>query len=71
MNAIVADTPETVNAFNLLRIKGMLKLESFGMQASRGKSALSMVKAMGIKGRTAKEALPLYEAHLKQLGVLV
>lgn len=65
----VIDTPEGIEAYRLLAIKAKLKLESLGIKF-RGPSALSIVKGMGIKARTAKAALPLYEAHLRQLGIL-
>ena len=60
-------TPEHINAFALLSLKGRLKLESLGMKCN-GKSALS--QALGIKARTAKEALPLYIAMLEEKGIL-
>ena len=68
MNIIT--TPESIAAYRLLALKGMLKLESLGM-TSRGPSALSIVrKEHGIKARTAKEALPLYIDLLKEKGIL-
>ena len=70
MNEITCNTPESIEAFRLLAIKGALKLESLGMRMSRGRSALSVVKAMGIKARTAKEALPLFEDYLRKRGIL-
>jgi len=67
---IVADTPEAINGFRMLALKGALKLESLGMKR-RGPSALSIVRQhYGIKARTAKEALPLYIALLQSKGVL-
>ena len=64
------NTPDGIHAYRMLAIKGALKLESLGMRRSHGPSALSMVKALGIKARTAKAALPLFEAHLKAEGIL-
>lgn len=66
----ILDTPEAIEAYRLLALKGALKLESVGLRRGRGQSALSIVRAMGIKARTAKDALPLYEAHLRGLGIL-
>ena len=65
-----ADTPDSIRAFQLLALKGALKLESLGMHRSHGPSALAMVKMLGIKARTAKKALPLFEAYLKAEGIL-
>jgi len=65
-----ADTPDSIRAFQLLALKGALKLESLGMGRSHGPSALAMVKMLGIKARTAKAALPLFEAKLRQEGIL-
>lgn len=67
---IVLDTPAQINAFRLLSIRGALKLEAAGMKR-RGQSALSIVKReFGIKARTAKAALPLFEGMLIAQGVL-
>ena len=70
MGTIVLDTPAQINAFRLLALRGALKMESVGMKR-RGPSALTLVKKeTGIKARTAKDALPLFEAHLRGLGIL-
>lgn len=70
METIVLDTPAQINAFRLLALRGALKLESVGLKR-RGPSALTLVKKeTGIKARTAKDALPLFEAHLRGLGIL-
>jgi len=63
-------SPEQIEAYRLLALKGALKLESIGLKR-RGPSALSIVRSMGIKARTAKAALPIFEQHLRQIGVLV
>lgn len=69
-NTIVCDTPETVNAFRLLALKGALKLELVGLRR-RGPSALSIIKAeFGFKG-TKRSVYDQFCAHLKNLGVLV
>ena len=67
---MIADTPDSIRAFQLLALKGALKLESLGMHRSHGPSALATVKMLGIKARTAKAALPLFEAYLKAEGIL-
>lgn len=67
---MIADTPHLIRGYQLLALKGALKLESLGMHRSHGPSALAMVKMLGIKARTAKKALPLFEAYLRQEGIL-
>jgi hypothetical protein len=67
---MIADTPEKINAFRLLSLKGALKLETVGMKR-RGKSALSIVKEeFGFKGNTQK-VYDQYVSHLKEIGILV
>ena len=66
---IIADNPRLVLGYQMLALKGALKLEAMGMKRA-GQSALSQVKAMGIKARTAKQALPLFEAMLRKEGFL-
>jgi hypothetical protein len=69
-DAIVADTPEKIQAFGLLALKGALKMESIGMKR-RGESAFSQAKRItGLKARTAVELLPLYVQWLKEQGIL-
>lgn len=70
-NIIVCDTPDKINAFRLLALKGALGLEVKGLRRSRGPSALSMVKReFGFKG-SAASVLEQFKAHLKEIGVLV
>lgn len=70
---IVLDTPAQINGFRLLTIRQGLKAEMMGMRlTAKGPSCLSIVKReFGIKARTAADALPLFEAHLREIGVLV
>ncbi len=66
----VADGPVEVAAFRALALRGMLKLEAVGMRR-RGPSALSIVRReFGVKARTAAAALPLFEALLRERGIL-
>ena len=68
---MTASTPEEIEAYRLLALRGALKLESVGLKASKGKSAFSIVKKMtGLPGRSAKELLPLYEDLLREYGIL-
>lgn len=56
--------PDQIARFRLLTLRQMLKLESLGMK-SRGKSALSILRAEGlVKSRTAKKALEEINAIL-------
>ena len=67
---MILDTPEDIQAFRLLQLKGALKLETKGMKMWRGKSAYAMVKEMtGLKGNKQK----VYDAYvelLKENGIL-
>lgn len=67
--AIVA-TGEGIKVFQLLALRGALKMESIGMKR-RGKSALSIVKAhTGLKARTAEDMVPKYEDWLRAQGLI-
>ena len=70
---MIADTPYLIRGYQLLVLKGALKLQSLGLpRRSHRQSALSIVNGLGIgiKARTAKAALPLFEAYLKSEGIL-
>lgn len=67
---MTATTPAEITAFSMLALKGALKLEVLGMKR-RGPSAATIVKRQfGFKGSNAK-VLAQYEAHLREIGVLV
>jgi len=70
---IVLDTPAQINGFRLLTIRQGLKAEVHGYRlTSKGPSCLSIVrKEFGIKARNAEAALPLFEAYLREIGILV
>jgi hypothetical protein len=59
------DSPEGIKAYALLALRARLQLEAKGLKMSRGPSALSIVRGMGIRARTAKAALPLFENYLR------
>lgn len=64
-------TGEHINTYRLLVLRRGLMAEKLGMRLSRGASCLSIVKReFGIKARTAADALPLFEDHLRSIGVL-
>ena len=70
---IILTTPTQIDAFRMLTIRQGLKAEMVGMRLTRkAPSCLSIVKReFGIKAKTAAEALPLFEARLREMGVLV
>lgn len=70
MDAIALTTPDAINAYRMLALRGALKLEARGMKR-RGPSALAIVKLeTGLKARTAAAMLPLYETWLRERGFL-
>lgn len=73
--SVIADTPEKIEAFRLLALKGALKLETKGLQMSRGRKASVMVrdylKSKGQKTPSNKiELLGLFEQYLHANGIL-
>jgi anion-transporting ArsA/GET3 family ATPase len=65
----VFDTPEAINTFRLLALRGALKLEMAGM-TKRGQSAYSIIKQeFGFKGSREKvlQQLNEYVDELKEL----
>lgn len=72
MSAIVLNTPAQIDAYRMLTIRMGLKAESRGFRLTRkAPSCLSIVKKeFGIKARTAADALPLFEALLRERGLL-
>lgn len=68
-NMIVADTPEKIDVFRLLALKGALTLEVIGLKGRF--NAYKIVKEeFGFKGNKEK-VLGLFVQHLKDIGVLV
>jgi hypothetical protein len=75
-NTVIADTPEKIQAFRLLALKGALKLETKGLQMSRGVRASVMARDVLAKaGKPAPankvKLLAAFESHLREIGVLV
>jgi hypothetical protein len=71
-NCLVLDTPEQINGYRMLTIRAGLRAESFGMKLTRGSSCLKLAKeASGLKARTAKQMLPLFEAWLESAGFVL
>jgi len=66
-NTIVCDTPEKIAFFNLCALRGALRLESAGLK-SRGKSAVSIAKKAGFKGKTAGDFYLAVKRKIKELN---
>ena len=67
---IVCDTPDKINAFRLLALKGALYLETKGM-SRRGRSAYSIVKQeFDLKG-TKLSVLAQFTEILQDKGILL
>lgn len=63
---IVLDTPEAIDRFRLVALKGALKMETLGMKR-RGQSAYSIVKQeFGFKGNKAS-VLKQLEQKIKEI----
>lgn len=71
---IICDTPESINAYQLLAMKSALKLESIGLRHSRGsvaKLVKAVLKAKGKKAPANKVALLIeFENYLREIKVL-
>jgi anion-transporting ArsA/GET3 family ATPase len=66
----VFDTPDAINTFRLLALRGALKLEILGM-TKRGQSAYSIIKQeFGFKGSKEKVLQQLND-HVNELKKLV
>jgi hypothetical protein len=68
--SIIIDTPDGIEAYRLLVLRGALKLEIAGMRRSRGSSAATVIKReFNLKGSN-KSVLEQYEGILREKGVL-
>ena len=66
----IVDTPEKIEAFRLLALRGALKLELIGLK-KRGRSAYSIIKSeFGFKGNKRK-VFNLYTRWLIDNGIYV
>ena len=67
--AIVANTPDKIEMFRLLALRGALKLELVGM-CRRGPSAYSIIKSQyGFKG-SKQRVLDQFEGYIRDRGGL-
>lgn len=63
------DTPEGIEAFRLLQMRGRLQLEVKGLRF-RINTAQAIRREFGLKTRSKKKLLEEYEAILREKGVL-
>ena len=67
--AIVANTPDKIEMFRLLALRGALKLELKGMHR-RGRSIYSVIKSeFGFKG-SKQRVLDQFEGYIRDRGGL-
>jgi len=66
---IIIDTPDGIEAFRLLAIRGRLKLELSGLRFKGGSTFAYVKREFGFKGNNTS-VFEQYEQHLKDLGVL-
>jgi len=65
-NLIVADTPNKIEMYRLLSLKGALRLEIVGLKR-RGRSAYALIKdEFGFKGNREK-VLEQFKGHIKRM----
>jgi hypothetical protein len=69
-NTMIADTPELINGFRLLSLKGALKLEALGMKHSRGSVAPFVRSTIGSKTKDKTVLLAEFETYLRNAGIL-
>lgn len=62
------DTPEQIAFFQLCALRGALRLEAAGIKR-RGKSAVSIAKKMGFKGRTAGDFYQAVNAKIREINL--
>jgi hypothetical protein len=67
---MVLDTPEQIEAFKLLQLKGALKLELTGMKMWRGQSAYAIVKNLGGYKGNKQKVYEQFVSDLKASGIL-
>jgi hypothetical protein len=67
---MIADTPQLVDAYRLLTIKGALKLETLGMMHSRGSVAPTVREMLGSKTKNKSALLAELTQYLRDQGIL-
>ena len=64
---IVIDTPEAIDMYRLLALKGALKLAVVGLKPRRGISLIRVAKQYGFRGRTHQQALDYISALVESV----
>ena len=65
---IAFDTPEQIDRFRLIALKGALRLKvNTGLDVRRGVSLVRVAKGYGFTGRTNKQALAFVEGLIESL----
>lgn len=67
---IICDTPETINAFQMLATRSALKLEILGLRHSRGSVAQLVRRLIGSKTKDKRALLAEFEEVLRNQGIL-
>ena len=68
---LIAETPDQIKSFMLLRLRSALKLEVAGMKHSSGRSVANMIRQeTGLKAKKKEDLLEYYTGWLKLVGVL-
>jgi hypothetical protein len=67
---MIIDSPELINAYRLLAMKGALKLETLGLRHSQGSIAPAIRQLLNSKTRSKTVLLGEFISHLKDLGIL-
>lgn len=69
-NSIVCDTPDKIFAFQLLAMRGALKLETLGLKHSRGSVSNSVRRFTGTRTRDKKKLLAEFESLLRHYNFI-
>ena len=64
----ILTTPDQIEGARLLTLRSMLKLEMMGMSRSRGPTAYSMLKQMGLKGTREQVLAQMDEIRNQLIG---
>jgi hypothetical protein len=67
---MIADTPELIDAYRLLSLKGALKLETLGMMHSRGSVAPTVRQILNSKTKNKSTLLAEFIQYLKAENIL-
>lgn len=65
--AIVIDTPEAIDMYRLLALRGALRLALVGIKPRRGISLIRVAKQYGFRGRTHQQAFDYITALVESV----